>query len=395
MLIAYVGPFAYPSSNANSLRVKGVSEALLLAGHEVMICPGIMSSDKLADYVILPGVSIHQLNEYDKGNFFKLSAGIRGLFLGDVTLQFLKSIPRKPDVVILYGTHLGYLMRLHRYCRHASVRLILDVVEWYDPRHLPGGLIGPFALANELSMRWWVSRADGQLVISRYLERYYLAQGCNPRLVPPLFSEFPDRPIQLRAQNGLLNLCYTGTPGKKEEFDSILEGVRLAHAAGVKLKLNMIGVSASEFLAKYPVAASLMTGEKSVLVLHGRLSNHATRQLVAASDFLIIARRPLRFANAGFPFKIAESMVLGTPIITNCFSDICEYLKDGLNAVLMDRLDISSVFACIVKAAAMDERARLMMQNNARDKARDIFSAYKQSEIVNSAIMIKNTEPHK
>ena len=41
MKIIYVVPFAYPSSSANSLRVKGMIDALVLAGHEVEICAGI------------------------------------------------------------------------------------------------------------------------------------------------------------------------------------------------------------------------------------------------------------------------------------------------------------------------------------------------------------------
>lgn len=386
MLIAYVGPFAYPSSNANSLRVKGVARALVLAGHEVMICPGVMTSEPVVDDDCLPGMSIHYLNEYGQGYFSKLTPGIRGLFLGDITTQFLTNLARKPDAVILYGTHLGYLMRLQRFCRHASVRLIVDVVEWYDPRHLPGGVLGPFACANELSMRWWVPQADGLLVISRYLETYYRAKGCRTYRVLPLFSEFPDRPLQLRADNGLLNLCYAGTPGKKEEFGLLLEGVRLAHAAGLKLKLHVIGVSASEFLVKYPEAVGLMAGENPVLEFHGRLANQATRRLVAASDFLLIARRPLRFANAGFPFKVAESMMLGTPVITNCFSDLQEFLVDGINAVLMDQLDADSLFSSILKVVGQDEGAKLAMQSNARATAKEIFSAYKGCEIVNASL---------
>jgi glycosyltransferase involved in cell wall biosynthesis len=270
------------------------------------------------------------------------------------------------------------------------VRLILDVVEWYDPRHLPGGLIGPFAYANEFSMRWGVPQADGLIVISRYLENYYRIKGCKTHRVPPLFSEFPDRPLQLRTQNGLLNLCYAGTPGKKEEFGLLLEGIRLAHTAGLGLKLHIIGVSASELLAKYPAAEILLAVDDGLLEFHGRLSNQATRQLVAASDFLLIARRPLRFANAGFPFKIAESMMLGTPVISNCFSDINEYIVDGVNGILIKKLAAKDVYGCIFKAVSFDEAAMLRMQNEVRLTAQKIFSSYEVRNTLSDFLMDKN-----
>lgn len=386
MLIAYVGPFTFPSSNANSLRVKGVVEALVQDPHEVMVCPGLLAMDPAGDVQMPSGVQIHQLNEYVAGFCSTLPAGLRGLFLGDVTVRWLENLQSKPDVIILYGTHLGYLIRLLRYCRRESVRLILDVVEWYDPRHLSGGLLGPFALSNELSMRWAVPRADGLLVISSYLENYYRAKGCSTLRVPPLFSEFPIRPPQLHEKNELLNLCYAGTPGKKEEFALLLEAVRRALAGGGRLKLHVIGIAEAAFLAKFPEAATLMVEHNGALELHGRLSNQATRRLVAASDFLLIARRPLRFANAGFPFKIAESMALGTPVITNTFSDISHYLKDKKNSILVKELNSQSFFEGIITALALDDSAKFSMQTNSRLTAQKYFSTSKRSDIQNFLI---------
>lgn len=376
MLVVYVGPFTYPSSNANSLRVKGVATALMIEGHEVIICPGLQNLDSeiKCDVLCLP--EIHQLDEYSSGLFSKLSKGIRSLFIGDFTIKWLQNMQRKPDVVILYGTHLGYLMRLRKYCQRTSIRLIVDVVEWYDPRHLPGGLIGPYALSNEVSMRFFVPKVDRLMVISSYLDDYYRSKGCATVRVPPLFSEFPDRPIQLREDNGLLNLCYSGTPGKKEEFELLVKGVLLACDLGIGICLHIIGMSRTDFVTTFFCEGQLHKRVDEVFKCYGRLSNVEARRLVASSDYLLLARKPLRFANAGFPFKIAESMSLGTPVITNRFSDVHEYLQDDFNAFLIDQLDVRSLFDAIKKAVSIDDGARILMQNNAKTTAKRFFSVH-------------------
>lgn len=381
MLIAYVGPFTYPSSNANSLRIKGVVTALMMEGHEVVVCPGLKNLSAERECDLLDGPEIHQIDEYGSGLFSNLPAGVRGLFLGDLTIRWLQNAQPKPDVVILYGAHLGYLMRLKRYCQRSSIRFIVDVVEWYDPRQLPGGLLGPFAVANEIAMRWGIPRCDGILAISKYLEGFYKRKKCMTIRVPPLFSEFPDRPRQLRGKNGILNLCYAGTPGKKEEFGVLLEAIQQVLAEGVCVKLHIIGITEVEFLELYPNAINLVKHNCEILKLYGRIPNAAARQLVAASDFMIIARRSARFINAGFPFKVAESMSLGTPVIANRFSNLDEYLINNVNSFISNELTKDKISECIIYAAKLSDEAMEAMQVAAQSAAKYYFSCIDRHDI--------------
>lgn len=373
--IIYLGPFSYPSSNANSLRVKGVVDALAKAGNKITVCPGVLNTGKNDDAINVQhqNIRVYQLDEYAGGIFSNLKRGFRGLFLGDLTIRWLKTLSYTPDAIVLYGSHLGYASRLMKYCRSNNIKLYFDIVEWYDPRHLPGGLFGPFAISNEYSMRWVVPHADGIIVISHYLENYYRAKGCKTILIPPIFSKILDEQKKYKTSSEL-NLCYVGTPGKKEAFDIVFEGIIKAIALGVDIKMHIVGVTENEFHSNYPLEASLFNGDISRLLFYGRLGNNETKNIVSNSDFLLLARRPLRFANAGFPFKVSESMTLGTPVITNNFSDILKYLVHGVNSILLKNLSSDEIARALLFARSLSSEEFDKMQINARNTASNFFS---------------------
>ena len=376
MKIIYVVPFAYPSSSANSLRVKGMIDALVLAGHEVEICAGISNQTGQDNCVNSEGLNVYCVNEYKKGLFAQVHAGMRGLFLGNNTLHWLQSLQQKPDVIVLYGTHLGYLLRLLPFCKRHGIRLLLDVVEWYDPRHLPGGFFGPFALSNELSMRFFAKKVDGIFVISRYLEQHFSGQGCKTLRVPPMFSIQQARPPQFREVNGLLNICYVGSPGKKEDFLSIFYGLQIAYDAGCRFVMHIVGVTAREFKHSYGLDLLSILKIDGVVQFYGRVANIEAKRIVASCDFLVVLRKNERFVQAGFPSKVAESLCLGTPIMANLMSNLDEYLIEDENSIIVT--DVSAVgFSMAIRHANQLKKEQYIsiMQKKALDTGQLSFAA--------------------
>ena len=109
------------------------------------------------------------------------------------------------------------------------------------------------------------------------------------------------------------------------------------------------------------------------LVYHGRLSHRETLEKIAQSDFSILLRPDRRYANAGFPTKLVESLASGVPVITNRTSDIGEYVRDGKEGFL---LADSSVEACVEglrRALRLDPSERARMADSARRRARECF----------------------
>lgn len=365
MKIAYVGPFVFPSSNANSLRVKGMVEALVLLDHEVHICSNFSEQQGGASSELPKGIHLHHVQEYTSGLFSELHQGLRGLFLGDITLRWLQSFQRKPDLIVLYGTHLGYLLRLLRFCRKYNIPLLLDVVEWYDPRHLPGGIFGPFALTNELSMRFVAKNAAGVFVISRYLQEHFSRQGCRTLRVPPLFSFAYRRPQQFREFNGKLNLCYVGSPGRKEDMESIFIGLQMAYEDGTPFLMHVVGLTFDQFQDSYGMRTLSLFETNSFIKFYGWLENTEARNIIASCDFLVLLRKNQRFVKAGFPSKVAESLCLGTPILANLSSNLDEYLIDGQNSIIVREAKAEDFCTAVCKASLLGKSDLSEMQNHA------------------------------
>lgn len=357
MNIVYAGPFFYPSSQANSLRVRGMIEALLAAGHEVhVVCLGDESADEQVN-----GIRVTRIPEYGEGVLSRLGNGVRGLCLGDMTTRWLEQNDIRPDAVILYGTHSGYLLRLGKYCRHRGVKFFLDVVEWYQPSHLPGGALGPFAISNELSMRVFARRADGIFAISSYLESHFTKLGLPALRVPPLFNEVRGQALLFRLADGKLHVCYAGTSGRKELFAELFAGLKDAEDAGASIQMHVVGMTAEA--AK---AHGLPVKELGATVrFHGQVPNQEAVSIVSACDFMLLLRPDQRFSRAGFPSKVVESLCCGTPIITNSTSDLSDYLRDGENAIIVPGIASHLVSESIQRAARLDDESLNAMRRSA------------------------------
>jgi hypothetical protein len=86
----------------------------------------------------------------------------------------------------------------------------------------------------------------------------------------------------------------------------------------------------------------------SAITLHGRLSWKETLGVVHNAAFSVVLRDPLdRRSNFGFPSKVPESLLVGTPILGNAFSDLSEHLEDGVNAVLVANPTLEALVAVL------------------------------------------------
>ena len=76
-----------------------------------------------------------------------------------------------------------------------------------------------------------------------------------------------------------------------------------------------------------------------------------------------------RYAKAGFPTKIVEGLICGTPVITNISSDLNEYLIDRFNCILVERCDSISFSQAIRQALSLNKYTLNEMKKNAYDTA--------------------------
>jgi glycosyltransferase involved in cell wall biosynthesis len=305
--------------------------------------------------------------------------GLEYLLTSSGLFRQLKSIKwERVASVICYPGSAALILRLMHLCRRYGVPLIIDSVEWYDPRQTLGGRFGPFALDSELRMRWLQKRAGNVICISSLLAQYYAGKGCNVIRVPPVIgvemegtsSRLVGFPATL---SGQLSLVYAGVPGGKELFPEIIAGVNAARQHGIDVSLGIVGITEeklSKILKDFGVREPSFEG----IICHGWLPRREQAlEIVAASDYSVILRDHRRSSNALFPLKFVESLSLGVPVMANATSDIAEYLRDGREGYLLSEPTADALEGVIIRASQLTVEQKQQMRLQARLRARECF----------------------
>ena len=362
--VAYVGPFPFPWGAAGSRRVLGVAMSLAHAGRRVVVASGSPARVVDAPEVVHRegagrGVVEHvPLGELlAPGTPFALKAIRHYLTWGRRTVDWLDSQVTKPSCVIVYGGGTPYARRIRRWCRNNQVAAVADVVEWYSPKQLRGGFLGPDHVSAKWALMYEYSRLDGIVAISQHLKTHFGSRGLPTVVVPPTL-DVTAQPMCEPEPRDRLQVLYFGTPGRK---DSIWECLRAAREVGHAVELVVAGPSESEVRALAP--REELPGNVRFL---GRKPQAEVASLVARADFTILAREDARYTRAGFPTKVVESLAAGTPVIANITSDLGEYLLDGREALVAIDGTAYALADALRRAVALSKEERLAMRVRAR-----------------------------
>lgn len=101
---------------------------------------------------------------------------------------------------------------------------------------------------------------------------------------------------------------------------------------------------------------------------HGYLAHDDLMSVLAGCDVLIL---PTWFPSEGYPGVIIEAMALGLPVIATRFRAIPELVIDGVNGLLCEVNDVSSLTDCILRIAE-DSKLRHGMGNKAKETAKNL-----------------------
>ncbi len=372
--IIYVGPFSFPNGGAAARRILGVCQSLILSDYKVVVACG-----QLPSYGVEPnkykGIEVVSLAERTAENYPSLIKYMFYLTMGRRTVEWLSRLEEKPKAVILYSGYSPYMMRLIRWSNKTKIPLIFDAVEWYDPPNMLKGLVNPYYWNIELAMRLLSPKFENMISISSYLHNHYLKKGCASLQMPPTLDvqEVSPNFNVAAATDGLISIAYTGTPGHKDLFDNVIEGLLRADPSGSVFRLKIAGITREELL-KYPaIKRRGFTQLPRFISTRGIVKQLDALELVKRSDFTILLRPHKRYAEAGFPTKMVESFSVGTPIIANITSDIGSYLKDGVSGIVCEGYDVNSLIDALNRIKKLTHNNMSQMRLNARSIALENF----------------------
>lgn len=387
--IAYVGPFPFPWGQAGSRRMVGISRSLAQTGYSVVVAGGndLPSTEKDLNEGE-PSGAIRYIGIGESPSGMSSLQKLWRVFIkwGEKTVQWLDRQPSKPSHVIVYGGSAQYILRLLPWCTRHRVPLIVDVVEWYDPRQMKGGRLGPFYLSAQVALRYLYPRCDGIIAISTLLESHYRKLGCEVVRIPPSLDVPPDPNLSRKKDPAdPLVLLYAGTPGRKDLLLHVIEAVEAIDTTGKRLRLKILGPTAEQLKVSYGRSGFALSIE-----ILGYIDQTAITQHVRLADFTVLLRESARFTNAGFPTKLVESLAVGTPVIVNLTSDIGMYVRDGAEGLICTDSSVRAVKLAIERALAFSNLQLQLMRHSAIEQARRSFDFRVHSEALHS--FFKRTE---
>ena len=166
---------------------------------------------------------------------------------------------------------------------------------------------------------------------------------------------------------------YAGVPGKKDLLGNILRACGLVAETGGRFRLVVAGPSRLDVEAALDAERISRSSLDHWIEVRGTVEQASVPRLLARSDFSILARLPRRYAMAGFPTKVVESMAAGTPPVLNLTGDLGEFIRDGENGIVARDHSPAELAKAIHAALGMDPGARSAMRRRARRTAESCF----------------------
>lgn len=379
--ILYTGSFRFPDKDAASQRVLGIAKALKINKIDA-IFGGWEQSPRIEDLqedgiYRFNGFEYYSQAELDHKSHNLFQKLYRFLFLGSKTILWIKNYLQneKVSTIIVYNANSYFIYRLFRLSKKYSFKLVCDCTEWNEGGHLPGGKYGIVNLDNNIRIRIIYPLIKNVIVISSFLQRYLNKKGCNTLLVPPLIElkdckwNNPSENTQTNSSD-IIKLIYAGNPGKKDQLKSVFHALEIINKDTIRFEFNILGINQVSFKnAFFPDSDE----PPSYIHCLGIVLQEEVPKYYQKNHFSILLREDKRYAHAGFPTKLVESMAAGVPLITNCTSDIPKYINDGENGFLLKDTSVNSILNCFHQILSLTENELYAMNRKAIKSSRENF----------------------
>lgn len=367
-VIAYLGAFEFPYGQAASKRVMGNVKLLQDLGYRVLVGHGGSVEKEIFQ------ASDTSIESFGLGELFNgegpVSKLIKHMFRsGDNTINWLKSLDTKPDYVIVYGGYYRYASKILKYCKANDIKIIFDIVEWYEPNQMLGGRYGFFYNSFLLAFKFVYPKADGIIAISSNLQKVFTKNTAV--VVPPLVATSLEETV-VKSEDAL-SLIYAGNIGNKDHLIEIIEVVEKL-SIDHKIVFNICGPSEGELKAKYNVEKF-----SDAIKVHGKIKQQEINDYIKKADFTVFIRPDTHCNRYGFPSKYVESLSLGVPVATNLTSDIGVTLQDGFNGFVIEEGSSEAIESSIKKMLNLSLESKQLMRKNALKTANECFSSHSSS----------------
>lgn len=358
MRVLICGLLNTPNGDAGALRQHKFAIMCRELGYEPLVV-GLGKSNGMKQ-VIVDGITYISLREGAGNICDKIMSHLRyWKRLKKVMATYM------PDAIIMDDLGTTKTIRLKQYCNRHKICLIHDSVEWYSPEQFKYGKFSRTYIRKDVLNRFLIDKSCSVIAISRYLEAHFKSKGCQCVRIPIVITE-ADLCKEKELPEDKVVFTYAGQPGKKDYLHVMLDAFALLPDEMLqRVVFNIVGCTKEQMLAA-GINGDVLEKLNEQLVVHGRVSHEEVLHTLKGTHFTLLMRSPIqRYAKAGFPTKVVESLSRSTPVICNLTSDLNEYLVDGMNALIVTNGDCQALKRVLEKAISMSEQERVCMCRNA------------------------------
>jgi glycosyltransferase involved in cell wall biosynthesis len=221
-------------------------------------------------------------------------------------------------------------------------------------------------------MRRYIDESTRIIAISKYLTSYFQQKQYPVTTIPAVLDVENTEYIKNKKSEKLI-LMYAGSVGRKDYLDVVLNGLALLNREDFsKIEFRIFGATFDEIKDNFGVEiASKIT---NCVACYGKVDRTVVLKHLEDADFTVLMRSSTqRYAKAGFPTKVVESLAGATPVICNLTSDLADYIVDGYNGIVVNSESAEDFSWAIKKAICCSVREKEIMSRNARKTAEKHF----------------------
>lgn len=363
-----------PNADAGAVRTHMIARMFADSGHDVLVIS--MGSYTGNEVVIEDNIEYLSFRPKKDNTLKKMCAYY---FFSNRLKRYLNR--NRFDIVVHTQVDRRTLTVIKHYINKYNAHVLYDAVEWFSPEQFKNGVSSRTYKLNNDYNTILIDKTYKVISISTYLYNNFKHRNIETILIPAVIDT--DKiSSQKQKRTGKKKIIYAGSPGKKDYLNVIIEAfLLLSEDEKSKIELKIIGCSKQQFFDNFEMTREEMDKVKDTVFFMGRIPREQVINEYLKSDFSILMRSSkLRYAQAGFPTKLAESFATATPIICNLTSDIDMYISHMKNGIIVESEDSEACANALKIVANLTDNQIIEMQKSARHTAEEYFEYKKYSD---------------
>lgn len=362
----------FPYGQAFSSRARNLTKLFCACGYHVHIISPKSAGEEYSNELVGVNYSVTHIN--DPKSVFSLS----GIGTAKPYMNAINTYLSENNIDLIISSSMVFVSgHLQKLAKRLQVPYIVEQCEWYDYSTFKYGKLNPYYREHIRMIEKKNRNVSGIIAISRLFEQHYSFQGVPSVRIPTILDV---KNIEYRIERDdfkvdrVYHIAFAGSLGKgKEKMEPIFRALIKINQTREKIMFDIYGPNEKDLLLNIGGDNDLWNQIQPYINVNGRIPQAEVENVVKNADFTIFTRPIRRSSNAGFPTKLAESMVVGTPVITNDTGDISLYLENERNGFLLKSGTEDEIYDVFENIISLNTEQYCCMRQNARRTAENYF----------------------